>query len=283
MLKRNFRIQIRKVADQIPKHFVSLIISLICITPFLFALMTSFKTRLQYLANPYGLPVSPTLASYLKCFQETQFLLWFINSTTAAAGSSIGLGLAASILAAYAIVRGDFFGRRYLFRAIISLMALPSIVILVPLFRQMAFINFVNTYHGIILIYSGLIIPFSVYLLVSFFISVPVEIEEAALIDGCSSFQILTRVYVPISKPAIITCAVVNFVWVWNELLIAMVFMQGERLRTLMPGILSFAGYYVVDIPTIAAGLVVVSFPMLIIYLGGLKFFVKGMLTGFLK
>lgn len=282
-MKRNSRVQIKKVAEQIPKHFVLVIISVICITPFLFALITSFKTKFQYIANSFGLPVAPTIASYLKCFREGHLFIWFLNSTIAAAGSSLGLGLAASILVAYVIARADFFWKKYLFKTIVSLMALPSIVILIPLFRIMVRINFVNTYHGLVLIYSGLIIPFSVYLLVSFFISVPVEIVDAALIDGCSFFQVLTRIYVPISKPAIITCAVVNFVWVWNELLIAMVFMQEETLRTLMPGILGFAGHYVVDVPTIMAGLVLVSFPMLIIYLGGLKFFMKGMMTGFLK
>lgn len=195
----------------------------------------------------------------------------------------MGLGLVCSTLAAYAIVRADFLGKEFLFKLIVSFMALPAVVILIPLYRVMVTTHLVDTYQGLILIYSGLIIPFSVYLLASFFVTIPSEILDAALIDGCSFFGILIRIYIPLSKAGIITCVVVNFSWLWSELLIGMVFMQDPKLKTLMPGIVGYLSRYEVNIPVLMAGLIVATVPILAVYIGGSRFYIKGIMSGFRK
>lgn len=195
----------------------------------------------------------------------------------------MGLSLFPAILMAYAIARFNFSGKELLFRGIVSLMAVPSVVVLVPLYREMVQIHLVNTHFGLILIYAGMTLPFSLYLLTSFFVSMPSEIVDAALIDGCSSFKILTRIYAPLSRPAIITVMVVNFTWLWGELLVTMVFMQSDKLKTLMPGMLTYVTTRSTDVPLVMASLVMATVPTLIIYLLGLKTFVKGMMAGFLK
>ncbi len=113
--------------------------------------------------------------------------------------------------------------------------------------------------------------------------TVPKELQEAAKIDGYSHFRILMRIMMPLAKPALITLAVVNLVWVWNELMLAMIFLQSDKLRTLMVGIISFKSRNVLDIPMIMAGLLVAVLPMLLVFVVGVRYFMKGLYAGAIK
>ena len=166
---------------------------------------------------------------------------------------------------------------------IISLMVIPPVVMVIPLFIFMVKISLVNTYAGVILIYSGLTLPFSIYLLTTFFKSIPQAIIDSAFIDGCSSFKTLTNIILPLSMPPIITLIVVNSLWVWNELMIALIFLQKDQLKTLMVGITVFKSRYNINIPLTMMGLVVITIPMVALYLFGQKYFVKGLISGSVK
>jgi len=157
-------------------------------------------------------------------------------------------------------------------------------VMIIPLFVFMSKVNLVNNLWGPIVIYSGLMLPFTIYLLRNFFITIPNEIQEAAEIDGCSTFQILIKIYFPLSRPALVTVIIVNTVWVWNELLIALVFLQKEELRTLIVGITtSLQKRFTLDVPLLMAGLAIATIPMILLYLVGQNALVRGLVSGYEK
>jgi ABC-type glycerol-3-phosphate transport system permease component len=188
-----------------------------------------------------------------------------------------------SALAAYAIARFRFPGRTFYFNMMIALMVIPPAVLILPLFVLMVNINLINKLPSVIIIYSGLLIPFSVYLLVSFFRSLPSELFDAAAIDGCNNLDIFWRISLPLSTPALVTLIVVNALFVWNELLIALVFLQDQSHKTLMPGLTLFKGHFTVNEPLIMAGTLIATIPMVLLYLFGQRLFVEGLVAGAVK
>jgi ABC-type glycerol-3-phosphate transport system permease component len=189
-----------------------------------------------------------------------------------------------AILAAYAFAQMRFPGRDTLFNLITPLMVIPPIVMVIPMFVLFRQFHLVNNPVGPLIIYAGLMLPFTIYLLRNFFVTIPKEIQEAALMDGASGFQILTKIYLPLSRPALITSIIVNAVWVWNELLIALVFLQTEELRTLIVGITtSLQKRFTLDVPSLMAGLTVATLPMIILYIIGQNALVRGLVAGYEK
>jgi ABC-type glycerol-3-phosphate transport system permease component len=165
----------------------------------------------------------------------------------------------------------------------IPLMAIPPIVMLIPLFQTTSVFHLLNTRLSVIVIYTGIMVPFTTYMLRNFFISIPSSMTEAAIMDGAGHFQTFTAVILPLSVPALITACVVNVVWVWNELLIALVFLQSESLRTLIVGITVFKNRFTLNVPVIMAGLTIVTVPMIAFYVFGQRYLVRGLLAGAIK
>jgi len=250
--------------------------------PVYFMAVSAFKTRTEYLDNKWGLPQTLFLGNFVTAFAGEKFFTRFANSAILTVGAVVASAFLAC-LAGYAFARMEFTGKRTLFNLILSLMVVPPVVMLVPLFVSMVRWKLVNTYHGTILIYVGLLLPFSIYLMTSFFQTVPHEIVEAARMDGCSTFGILRRILLPLSAPALITLVVVNALWVWNELLIALVFMQKDDLKTLMVGIATLRSRNYVDIPATMAGLLIATLPIVVLYLFGQRYFIRGLAGGGLK
>ena len=162
-------------------------------------------------------------------------------------------------------------------------MVVPPVVMVVPMFVAMVTWGLINTYQGTIVIYVGLLMPFSVYLMTNFFKTVPREIIDAAGMDGCSTFGVFRLIMLPLSAPALLTLVVVNSMWVWNELLIALIFLQRDELKTLMVGIASMRSRNYVDIPATMAGLFVATLPIVILYMAGQRYFIRGLVSGAVK
>ena len=256
--------------------------TLLSLFPVYFMAVSAFKTKGDYLDNKWSLPASPILSNFATAFAGEKFFIRFVNSTTLTVGA-VGVSLIIACLAAYAFARMDFPGKRTLFNLILSLMVIPPVVMVVPLFVSMVRWKLVNTYQGVILIYVGLLLPFSIYLMTNFFLTVPKEIVEAARIDGCSNWGVFWQIMLPLSAPAIITLVVVNALWVWNELLIALVFLQKDELKTLMVGIAALRSRNYVDIPATMAGLLIATIPIVVLYLFGQKYFIRGLVSGAVK
>ena len=256
--------------------------TLLSLFPVYFMTVSAFKTKTEYLANKWGLPPSLNLANFNVALAGEKFFLRFANSTILTVGS-VTISLIIACLAAYAFARSEFRGKRILFNLILTLMVVPPVVMVVPLFVSMVRWKLVNTYEGTILIYTGLLLPFSIYLMTNFFQTIPHEIVEAARIDGCSNIGVFWRIMMPLSAPAVITLIVVNALWVWNELLIALVFMQKDDLKTLMVGIAALRSRNYVDIPATMAGLLIATIPIVVVYIFGQRYFIRGLTSGAVK
>ncbi|MGC8825532.1 MAG: carbohydrate ABC transporter permease [Anaerolineae bacterium] len=263
-------------------ELVMIISALVALFPIYFMVVTSFKTQKEYIADRWGLPARITFDNYVAAFAGKAFGQWFLNSTILTVVSVLLVSLCAG-LAAYALARMDFIGRRLLGNLNISLMIVPPVVMLVPLFLLMVELRLVNTYASAILIYVGLMMPFSTYLLTNFFKTIPQDIVDAAYMDGCSNLGIFWRIMLPLSGPAFFTLIVVNAMWVWNELLIALVFLQDNALKTLMVGLTVFKSRYNLNIPVTMAGLVVATVPIVALYLASQKSFIRGLTAGAVK
>jgi ABC-type glycerol-3-phosphate transport system permease component len=268
--------------DKVLKHGILVIATLIALTPTAFMILTSLKSQEEYTFNKTGLPQQLVLDHFRTVLFESDFIAWMANSLILA-GGSVALSTIVSCLGAYAIARMQFRGRSLLFSVSTSLMAIPPVVMIVPLFVLYTQLSLMSTYEGAILIYAGLITPFSVYLLTSFFRTLPRELFEAARMDGAGDLMILVRIVIPLSLPALVTLVVVNALFVWNDLLIAIIFLQDDAKRTLMAGISVFQGRYNDQIPLTMAGMVFASAPMIILYLAFQKHYIRGLMAGSLK
>ncbi len=256
--------------------------TLLSLFPVYFMSVSAFKTKQEFIADKWGLPSSLSMTNFDTALAGEKFFLRFANSTILTVGA-VGMSLLIACLAAFAFARMEFPGKRTLFNIILSLMVVPPVVMIIPLFVSMVSWHLVNSFQGTILIYTGLLLPFSIYLMTNFFRSIPKEIIEAARMDGCSNLGVFWRIMLPLSAPAVITLIVVNALWVWNELLIALVFMQKDDLKTLMVGIASLRSRNYVDIPATMAGLLIATIPIVVLYIFGQRFFIRGLTSGAVK
>ncbi len=268
--------------DRVLKHAILMVASFVALVPTIYMVSTALKSQEEYVHDKIGFPDELVLDHFRSALVDSPFLLWMSNSVTLVVGSVV-LSTIVSCLGAHAIARMRFAGRNVLFSATASLMAVPPVVMIVPLFVLYTQLNLVSTFHGAILIYAGLITPFSVYLLTTFFRTLPRELFESARIDGAGDLTILWRVVLPLSLPALLTLIVVNSLFVWNDLLIAIIFLQDDASRTLMAGLSVFQGRYNNQIPLTMAGMVITSAPMVILYISFQKYFVRGLMAGTLK
>jgi ABC-type glycerol-3-phosphate transport system permease component len=267
---------------KIVRQAIVIFATLLSLFPVYFMAVSAFKTKSEYMANKWGLPASLSITNFDTALAGEKFLLRFANSTILTVGS-IAASLIIACLAAYAFARMEFPGKRTLFNIILSLMVVPPVVMIIPLFVSMVRLHLINSYQGTILIYTGLLLPFSIYLMTNFFRAIPKEIIDAARIDGCSNLGVFGRIMMPLSAPALVTLIVVNALWAWNELLIALVFMQKDELKTLMVGISSMRSRNYVDIPATMAGLLIATIPIVVVYIFGQRFFIRGLTSGAVK
>jgi ABC-type glycerol-3-phosphate transport system permease component len=256
--------------------------TIISLFPVYFMLVSSFKTKSEYIQNKWGLPTSLYLNNFNTALAGEKFFIRFANSAILTA-LSVGVSLVIACLAAYAFARMEFPGKDTLFNLVLSLMVVPPVVMVVPLFVSMVRWGLVNTYQGTSIIYIGLLLPFSVYMMTNFFRTIPREIIEASRIDGCTNLGVFWRIMMPLSAPAVITLVVVNALWVWNELLIALIFMQKDSMKTLMVGIAAMRSRNYVDIPATMAGLLIATIPIVVVYLFGQRYFIRGLTGGAVK
>lgn len=265
----------------IVKELIFIVFSVSALLPIYFMLVTSFKTQNQFLLNPLGLPTHWILSNYAQAFSQG-FLQWLMNTIVISGGSVILTTLFGS-MAAFAIA-WTFRRPPALLTALISiLMMIPPIVMLIPLYQMASDVNLIDTFTAVILIYGGLMMPFSTYMLSGFFRTVPKEMLEAAVMDGASPWRIYWNLLLPLSIPSLLTLGVVNLLWAWSELLIAVTFLQSNSTRTLMVGISTFSSKSNLNVPLTMAGLMIATIPIVALYLFSQRYFVRGLTVGSIK
>jgi ABC-type glycerol-3-phosphate transport system permease component len=263
------------------KHGVLIVASFVAVFPVYVMISAAFKTQNGFLTDPFSPPFHPSLGGFHAALND-QFPRWLANSAFVTS-ASVAATLVVAALAAWGLSRWRFRGREALLSLLVSLMVVPPVVLLVPLFVFGAKLGWISTFRLVILIYVGLMLPFSIFMLTAFFRTIPRSMIEAAHVDGASSFSIFLRIVLPLSGAPLATLAVINLLWVWNELLIALVFLQDDSKKTLMVGITSFESRYSLNVPAIMAGLTIATLPIVALYLFGQRFFIRGLVTGAAK
>lgn len=212
--------------------------------PALWILLTSFKTEAELTLKPITwLPRTPTLQNYVQAFSDQPLLTFLFNSFMVALLST-ALTLLVSVLAAYALARLNLRFRGLIMSLIIAVSTFPLVTLLVPLFETMRALDLLNTWTALIMPYAVLSLPVCILVLTSFFESIPRDLENAAMIDGCTRIGALFRVVVPLSAPGIFTAGILAFVNAWDEFLLALSFNSNPALRTLPVGIQLYQGEF---------------------------------------
>ena len=264
------------------RHLLLLSFTLLSLLPVYFMVVNALKTKSEFASNQMGLPVVPTLASMTEALKGGDLYLWLFNSFVVTAASVL-TSTALAALAAYPLSLMRWPSGRLVLGLLIALLVVPPIVLIIPLFQMVVDVNQLNTYHAVIIIYTGIMLPFSTFLLTSFFATISRPLLEAARIDGAGTWRIFWEIVLPLSGPALITVVIVQALWVWNEVLIAVIFLQSQSLRTLMVGLTLFNSRYRLDVPVVMAGMLWATLPMLALYLLGQRFFIRGLTAGGVK
>jgi raffinose/stachyose/melibiose transport system permease protein len=261
------------------RHALLVIISLAALYPLWFIVSTALKSNTAYQLDPTGLPTHPTLGPLRAIVRDQPMPRWMWNSFLVTV-SSVAVSTLIALLAAYAAVFGRFWGHRIFLSTSVALMVVPPVTLLVPMFVLMVDTGWINHLQSVIVFYAGLLVPFAIFFLANFFRTVPHELIEAASVEGAGPFTVLRRIVMPLSGAATFTLVIVQAIWVWNELLIALVFLQNESGRTLMAGLAQFQGRYATNQPLVLAGALVSILPIVVLYLSGQRFFVRGLTAG---
>ncbi len=258
------------------------------VTPMVWMLITSLKSQfaaIQY--PPEWLPRNPTLEQYEILLDPNgaigaQFLRYMLNSLWVSTASTV-LGVLVAVPAAYAFSRFRFPGRNALFFSVLFRNMFPAVVFLMPLFIMMRWMGLVNTHGSLIITYLTFGLPLSIWLLKGFYDNIPVELEQAARIDGCTRFQAFYLVIMPLSTPGIIATAIYAFITAWNEYVYALTFLNDDAKLTLPVGLQRFFAEYATNWPGLMAAAFIMSVPVVVMFLVLQKYFVRALTEGAVK
>ncbi|KAA0697922.1 carbohydrate ABC transporter permease [Neorhizobium sp. P12A] len=261
----------------------SIVLALVCLFPFAWMALSSIKTLPElYTVPPHWLPSVPTIGNYVNVIFNSNIPRYFLNSVIISVGST-GLALILAIFASYGFARFDFRGKRLLQSLVLIGQLLPTAAIIVPLFITLRYLHLVNTYWGLILVYMIITLPLSVWMLTSYFKALPVELEEAATIDGASRLGILFRITLPLSTPGLVAVIVYAFVTTWNEFIFALCFATDSSVKTLPIGLAEFSTEFNTDWGSVMAASMVMTVPIALLFLFFQNLFVGGLTAGATK
>jgi raffinose/stachyose/melibiose transport system permease protein len=247
--------------------------------PLLLMALNSLRPSAEIYAAPLALPTAPTLDSYARAWQDASFATYFRNSVVVTVGA-VALGTVVSVLAAYPLGRYIFRGSRWLLLYFLSGLMLPIRLAILPIFYLLASLSLIDSHLGIVLVYAASGVPFSVFILSTFFRQLPRELEEAARIDGAGEFAIFGRVMLPLVRPAVATVVVFQFVPLWNDFFFPLVLLRSTEKATLPVGLTTFFGEFQTDWSTLFAGLMIATVPLIVLFLVATKQIVAGLTAG---
>lgn len=252
------------------------------LVPLLLMVSSSFRTNADLITDPLGMPWPPSGASYQQAWTVGNFATYFANSLMVTVGA-VALSTAVSTMAAYALARA----RSRIFRGLESLfmsgLMLPIHLAILPIFYLFDSVGLVDSRLGLALMYAASGVPFSIFVLTTFFRQLPEELEEAAALDGASSWQTFWMIMVPMVRPALATVAVFRFVPIWNDFLFPLVLLRRQEKYTLPVGLTTFFGEHAADYTAIFAGLVITTLPLIVLFLLATKQIVAGLTAGMAK
>ena len=268
--------------------FGILFFSFVILFPFYMMLVTSFKTQIALLVNPldfsinFGQDIKDLFKSYFVIFKSYKFGKYIVISTIVSVGTVI-ITLLFAIPAAYAVARLNFFGKTFLSTSILIIYMFPAIVLVIPLYTIFSQLGLRNSIEGLLIVYTATTLPVAIYMLQGYFKSIPKELEEAAILDKLSWFGIIIKIIIPLSIPAISSVALYVFMIAWNEFLFSLMFLDNPNSFTLSRAIQYLSGDAETPRQYLMAGSVIVTLPVLFIFVYFEKYLVSGLTAGSVK
>ncbi|WP_019535116.1 carbohydrate ABC transporter permease [Paenibacillus ginsengihumi] len=259
------------------RYAVLIVLALLFLVPIVFIVFTALKSNAELASRPfYALPSEPQWGNFAKAWNQGR-LSMYIKNTLIICLVKVPLGILIEAFAAYALTRMKFRWSNAMFAFFLVGMMIPMQATLVPLNVFLNKTGLVSTYPGIMLVYLGFGIPFGIFVLRGFFRAIPMELDEAAYIDGCGDFQKFVKVILPLSMPAIATLVIFDFMATWNEFLLAQIFITKDEMKTITTGLLSFKGEHTANYTLMSAGVLISIVPVLAVYLAFQRYFVSGL------
>ncbi len=277
----------KKWKERIGLTFLNVFFIVLCfvtLIPILYAVSVSLNGQNSLLSSDFSfIPKDFTLDNYKEVIFGEDILTWFKN-TIFLAGVTVSLSLLVAVPAAYCFSRRRFKGRKMILKCLVLLNSFPAILSMFAIYRLLRPAGLINTNAGLILVYTGTMAVFSLWNTKGYFDTIPIEIEEAARMDGASDLQVVLRIVLPLAKPSIITTALQVLIYVWNEYIYATTFMTGEDKYTLAAGLNALQATEMTGSwPVFAAASITVSLPVLIIFFMCQKYMTSGLTAGGVK
>lgn len=270
----------KKLLNKIGVNIIAWILSIILITPLVLIVINSLKTSQAAAEMSLRLPQAIQWDNFKTVIERGKLGVTFLNSLTYSAFSVI-LCTLTSAMAAFVLSRNRTKWNKLVYFVIVLGMAMP--INFIALMKVMQFLDIINTRVGIILLYAAIQTPFNVFLIYSFVGKIPREIDEAAIIDGCSPLQLFFSIIIPLIKPVLVTVMVLTFLNTWNEYILPLYFLGSSDKWPMTLAVYNFFGMYFRDWNLVCADIVLTSLPVVIVYLLGQKYIVSGMTAGAVK
>ena len=276
--------KIKIVSSKLLLNLFFVLACLMALIPILYALSISFTKNASLLSRDFSfIPKKFTLDNYKAVFTEEPVPLWFWNSIFLAF-ATICLSLCTAVPASYVFSRWKFHGRKGILKILLLLYSFPSILSMFAIYKMMSSLHLINTRLGLIIIYAGTMSVFALWNMKGYFDTIPVEIEEAAKIDGCSDFEIVVKIVTPLARPSLIVTGTMVLNYVWNEYIFSINFLTGSSNETLASGLYSLQATEMSGSwPVFSAAAILVSLPVLMIFFLSQKYMTSGLTSGGVK
>ena len=273
---------IRKRAIGIVKYGIITLIAMGFLYPVWLVFINSLKKDTEIYTNLFGLPYEFQFINYIDAWVKGKFSVYYINSIVIT-GASVLLILLFSTLASYTLSRKDLIGKGVLRVLFVVGITIPVQVSLMPLFIEIKTFGLYNTLSGVILIFIAFRLAFSTFIITGFMEGIPQELEEAAVIDGATSSTILTKIILPLCRSGIGAVSIFNIVYVWNNFWFPLIFLSSQSKKTLPVGLLAFIGEETMAFGKLFAGIMILTLPVIVVYLLLQRQFVRGVTAGAVK
>ncbi|MGV3010750.1 carbohydrate ABC transporter permease [Streptococcus thoraltensis] len=271
----------KKKREQVINNIIMLVVVFLIAFPFLWLIVSSFKFEKDIIAYPPRFFADKyTFENYVKVWTAIP-LLNYIKNTAIFAGGVVITSVFFDSLAGYAFARMNFKGKNILFYFVLLTMMIPFQVFMIPLFLEVNALNMIDTYPGLII--PRMTTAFGIFMMRSFFITIPKDLEEAARVDGLNEIKIFTQIMLPLSKPTMLSLGIFTLMNSWNDLLYPLILTSNSSMRTLPSGLALFSGQNISFYGPVMAGTVVSMLPLLIVYVFAQKYFVQGTVMSGLK
>lgn len=264
------------------KWIIIIIFVIYAVFPFLWLVLTSLKTNAELLDNPFSLPNKFQFKNYKEAVTSAGLGQLILNSLIISSIATV-INIILSSMFAYSISRHNFFGSNFLFLMVVSGILVPLNALIIPYFAIINYLNLYDTRTGLILVYCAVGLPVSIYILMEFFKSIPKEIEEAAVVDGCNFLQRYIKIMLPLSVPGLMTAGTFQFILCWNEFIYAMLLTSSKNIRTIQFGISYFTNEFFSDYVSMFAAIVISIIPSITVFILFQERVITGLTAGAVK